>query len=290
MDTADAPLIAATRRMWQAIEPIHMSVYFAPEPADDARRIGLRGYWMGYFTGRLAPLGAVPAQAATALLYVFAPAMVERAIPDAWQYAKPHDIVTSRITSAASALRRQFPQPDLARFELLAGLLWEAVSGCPFDGRPLAAAWSQTPRPDDAVAAAWLAATIVREHRGEGHVLAAVAAGLRRIEAALTHAATGAITLDTLQRSRGWDHAQLKASTSSLTARGLLDDNGQLTSKGQALRHGIEHKTDQLASAPARHLGEERVRRVTEVAAPLSRQLIDSGLVPVPNPAGASRP
>ncbi len=49
-----------------------MSVYFAPEPADDARRIGLRGYWMGYFAGRLAPLGTVPAQAATAVLYVFA--------------------------------------------------------------------------------------------------------------------------------------------------------------------------------------------------------------------------
>lgn len=290
MDTADAALTAATRRMWQAIEPIHMSVYFAAEPADDARRIGLRGYWMGYFAGRLAPLGTVPAQAATAVLYVFAPAMVERAIPDAWQYADPRDVVTSRITSVTSALRRQLPRPALAGFEQLADLLWEAVSGCPFDGRPLAAAWSQIPRPDDPVAAAWLAATIVREHRGDGHVLAAVAAGLRGIEAALTHAATGAITLDTLQRSRGWDTAQLNAATSLLTARGLLDDNGRLTGKGRALRRGIEHKTDQLAAAPARHLGGALARRVTDLAAPLSRQLIDSSLVPVPNPAGATRP
>jgi hypothetical protein len=171
MDTADASLTAATRRMWQAIKPIQMSVYFAPEPADDAQRIGLRGYWMGYFA-----------------------------------------------------------------------------------------------------------------------VLAAVAVGLRGIEAALTHTATGAITLDTLQRSRGWDTAQLNAAASSLTARGLLDGKGRLTGKGRALRRGIEHTTDRLASAPATHLGEDLVRRVIDLAAPLSRQLIDSGLVPVPNPDGAPRP
>lgn len=68
MDTADASLTAATRRMWQAVEPIRISVYFAAEPADDARGIGLRGYWMGCFAGRLARLGTVPAQAAAAVL------------------------------------------------------------------------------------------------------------------------------------------------------------------------------------------------------------------------------
>lgn len=215
--------------------------------------------------------------------------MVERAIPDAWRYADPGDVVTSRITGVTSALRRQLPRPALAGFEQVADLLREAVSGCRFDGRPLAAAWSQIPRPGDP-AAAWLAAIIVGEHRGDGHVLAAVAAGLCGIEAALTHAATGAITLDTLQRSRGRDTARRNAATSSLTARGLLDDSGRLTGKGRALRRGIEHKTGQLAAAPARHLGETLARRVTDLAAPLSRQLIDSSLVPVPDPAGATRP
>jgi hypothetical protein len=46
-----APTLA--RRFWQAIEPIHSAVYFAPEPAEAARRIGLRGYWMGYVASRV---------------------------------------------------------------------------------------------------------------------------------------------------------------------------------------------------------------------------------------------
>jgi hypothetical protein len=35
------------RRMWRALEPLHMTVYFSPEPRDAYRRAGLRGGWMG---------------------------------------------------------------------------------------------------------------------------------------------------------------------------------------------------------------------------------------------------
>jgi hypothetical protein len=53
------PIPTLARRLWEAIEPIHAVVYFAPEPAETARRIGLRGFWMGYFAGRAAPMGPV---------------------------------------------------------------------------------------------------------------------------------------------------------------------------------------------------------------------------------------
>ena len=68
------PTVTLARRFWAAIEPIHSVVYFAPEPLEAARKTGLRGFWMSYFAGRVAPLGPLPAPAVEAMTYGFAPA------------------------------------------------------------------------------------------------------------------------------------------------------------------------------------------------------------------------
>jgi hypothetical protein len=284
------PTPTLARRLWEAIEPIHAVVYFAPEPLAAARRIGLRGFWMGYFAGRVAPLGPVPPEAVAAMAYGFAPAMVARAIPDAWRFADPATVLDARVTSAADTLRHHLD--DDARHDLhtLADLLWTAVTGCPFDGRPLAAAWSRVPRPDDPVASAWLAATVLREHRGDGHVLAGVTAGLRGLDATVSFAATGAISRELIQPSRGWSDEDWDQSARRLRARGLLDRAGRLTKTGGALRRDVEDLTDRLAAAPVERLGETGVKEAIELATPISRHLVDAGVIPVPNPIGAPRP
>jgi Helix-turn-helix family len=284
------PTPTLARRFWEAIEPIHAVVYFDPGPIEAARKIGLRGFWMGYFAGRVAPLGPVPPEAVAAMAYGFAPGMVERAIPDAWKYADPAAVVGARITSAADALRHHLDGPAIASLAELSGLLWEAIAGCRFEGRPLSAAWSQVPRPADEVASAWLAATILREHRGDGHVLAGVGAGLRGIDATLTFVATGAITREIIQPTRGWSDEDWQQSARRLQAMGLLDRQGRLTKTGGALRRDVEDLTDRLAAAPVERLGETGVKQAIELAAPISRHLIDGGVVPVPNPIGAPRP
>jgi hypothetical protein len=284
------PTQTLARRFWAAIEPIHATVYFAPEPAEAARKAGLRGFWMNYFASRVAPLGPVPAEAVGAMAYGFAPAMVARAIPDAWRFASPSAVLEARLTSAPEALRHHVDAAVLDCVPELTGLLWEAVAGCRFDSRPLAAAWSAVPRPSDPVAAAWLAATILREHRGDGHVLAGVASGLRGIDASVTFAATGAITRAMIQPTRGWRDEDWEQSVRRLQARGLLDSGGRLTKSGGALRRDVEDLTDRLAAGPVERLGSTGVERAIELATPISRHLIDSGLIPVPNPIGAPRP
>ncbi|MGH3164735.1 MAG: SCO6745 family protein, partial [Trebonia sp.] len=105
------------------------------------------------------------------MAYGFAPHLVARAIPDAWKFASPEAVLEARITSAAEVLRRQLkdvPAADDGPVGELAPLLWQAVDGCRFDGRPLAAAWSSVPRPQDPFQSLWLAATVLREHRGDG--------------------------------------------------------------------------------------------------------------------------
>ena len=47
------------RQLWQAYEPYHAIVYWAPEARSATDALGCSGYWMGYFGMRAAPLGHV---------------------------------------------------------------------------------------------------------------------------------------------------------------------------------------------------------------------------------------
>ncbi len=284
------PTVTLARRFWAAIEPIHSVVYFAPEPLEAARKTGLRGFWMSYFAGRVAPMGPLPAPAVEAMTYGFSPAIVSRAIPDAWKFASAESVLAARLESAPEALRRHVDGSLLAKAGELADLLWQAVEGCRFDGRPLAAAWAGVPRPADQVGALWLATTVLREHRGDGHVLAGVAHGLRGLDATVTFAATGAITRAMIQPTRGWTDEDWAQSSRRLAARGLLDSGGRLTKTGGALRREVEDLTDRLAAGPVERLGSTGVELAIELATPISRHLMDTGLIPLPNPIGAPRP
>jgi hypothetical protein len=285
------PTVTLARRFWAAIEPVHAIVYFAPQPLEAARKTGLRGFWMSYFASRVAPLGALPAPAVEAMTYGFAPSMVARAIPDAWKFAAPEAVLAARLSSAPAALREQVDPVLLKPAGELADLLWEAVAGCRFDGRPLAAAWAGVPRPaGDPVGDLWLATTVLREHRGDGHVLAGVAHGLRGLDATVTFAATGAISRAMVQPTRGWTDEDWAQSSRRLQARGLLDTGGRLTKTGGTLRRDVEDLTDRLAAGPVERLGSTGVERAIDLATPISRHLMDTGVVPVPNPIGAPRP
>jgi hypothetical protein len=277
------------RRLWYAIEPLHAVVYFDQRPTDALKDLGLRGFWMSYFAGRFAPLGPLGPEPAAAMAYGFAPAMVARALPDAWRYARPDRIVAARLASATTVLS-DVPTPIRADVAELVSLLVTAAAACRYEGRPIAAGWLAIAPPSDDLGQLWLYATVLREHRGDGHVNAAVAAGLRGLDATLTHVATGAMTRSIIQPSRGWSDHEWDQSLHRLQARGLLDRDARLTRTGGALRTEIEATTDRLAAGPVERLGQTGVERVIELATPISRHLIDTGVVPVPNPIGVPRP
>jgi hypothetical protein len=276
------------RRLWEAVEPLHAVVYFAPETAAAAKAVGLPSWWMGYFAGRVAPLGPLGEPPATAMLFGFAPRMVARSLPDAWKYAEPSVVLRSRMDAVEAALKRILPAD--AALEELADLLEQAVAGCDHAARPLAAAWSSVARPDGPAGRVWLAATVLREHRGDGHVLSAVAAGLRGLDTTLTHIGSGAVTREVIQLNRGWSDDDWDESVARLTGQGVLDGELKLTDAGILLRQRIEDETDRLATGPLEALGEEGIAAVLRIAVPLSRQVFDAGAIPLPNPMGAPRP
>ncbi|HEY2575119.1 MAG TPA: hypothetical protein VGI74_02315, partial [Streptosporangiaceae bacterium] len=167
----------AARVMWTLFEPVHAVVYFSPEARSAFVEAGLRGFWRGYFAGRAAPLGMTGPGVVTASFYNFAPSMVARAIPGIWELITPEEALRVRRTGAVRALRELLGdlEPDAPA---VADLLWRAAGELDFPGRVLGAANAGLAVPGDGLARLWLAATVLREHRGDGHFAALLAAGL----------------------------------------------------------------------------------------------------------------
>src|SRR6201990_176125 len=94
------------RRFYDRFEPVHAVTYFAPEARAALDALGYRGFWMGYFAARSAPLGIVSPEVVTATFYNFAPERVAKALPSAWQIAGPDAALRARQDSAVEALRR----------------------------------------------------------------------------------------------------------------------------------------------------------------------------------------
>ena len=122
----------AARRLWTLLEPIHAVTYFSPEARAAFEAAGLRGFWRGYFAGRLAPLGAVEAPVATAVLFGFAPGMVARGVPGVWSLATPSEALDARLAGVEPVLHRLWPSaPPPRLLELLAPAAQAPVAGRP---------------------------------------------------------------------------------------------------------------------------------------------------------------
>jgi hypothetical protein len=128
------------RELWRVFEPVHAVTYFAPECTEAMRSLGLKGFWMGYFASRAAPLGAVGPGPVAASFFNFKPTMVARALPDAWSFASPAAVIEARRGAAASALRRLRPQIDAdaaALVDILGRLVATARERAGSSSRPI---------------------------------------------------------------------------------------------------------------------------------------------------------
>ena len=275
-------------RAHRAVEPLHSHLYFAPEHDEHLAALGLKPGRMAYFAGRAAPMGAVGAGVVTATFYNFSPSLVAHLIPRAWTLATPEQVLPARLDAARASLTRLLgadagDAPEVAE---LAGLLREACSVLTPEGRPLYAGHADQPWPEEPLLQMWHGATLLREHRGDGHIAALVAAGLGGLEALITYTATGrGFTEAGAKATRGWRDEEWAACCGRLAERGLVDDAG-LTDDGKALRARVESATDAMSAAPWEHLGPERTDRVLELAKGLARTLVAGGAFRSPALAG----
>ena len=275
----DPALVARAHR---AVEPLHSHLYFAPEHDEAFSALGLKPGRMSYFAGRAAPMGAVGAGVVTATFYNFSPSLVAHMIPRAWTLASPEQVIDARFGAARASLTRLLGSevvdgPEVAQ---LAGLLREACTALTPEGRPLYAGHADLPWPGEPLLDLWHAASLLREHRGDGHIAALLHADLNGLEALITHTVTGrGFTEPAARATRGWSEDEWNAEAAALTERGLLDDGG-LTTAGQDLRTRVEAETDVLSADPWLALGEDTTARVVELARGLAKILVGNGAYP----------
>jgi hypothetical protein len=276
------------RQMWQLLEPIHALVYYAPEVFEEFAALGYEvdTRWPSYFALRSAPLGTASAELVAATFYSFSPRMVAKHVPTS--IAAPDEILRARLRGVDRALRRllgdMIDGPDLAEAARLARSVAEAASTA---GRPLAAANAALPWPAEPHLALWQAATIIREHRGDGHVAALLTVGLDPCESLVSFAAVGAAPTEVFA-SRQWTDPEWTQARSRLTTRGWVDSEGKATVAGRAGRDAVEKLTDQLAAAPWRAIG-PAAGRLAQLVMPVMMAVVQSGLLPAQSTLGIKR-
>ena len=306
--------------MWTLFEPIHAVTYFTAEARSAYERAGLRGFWRGYFAGRAAPLGVAgagsaaaptgPASAASAAVvaasfFNFAPAFVARAIPGVWELITPEEALRVRLAGAAESLGRLLAGQE-AEAAVAADLLWRAIDELDCSGRVLAAANAALPVPpaEDAAASPapsasaapsaaaglgrlWQAATLLREHRGDGHFAALAAADIDGCEAVVLRCCLD-LRREDMQPVRGWTDEAWDGALSRLAARGWVGADGALTSAGREAHAAVEDTTDRAASRPWARLGPEATEEIAAALTPLARAC--AAALPYPSPIGVPAP
>ncbi|MFE3941341.1 hypothetical protein ACFXPV_05585 [Streptomyces sp. NPDC059118] len=274
--------LGRVRQLWHLLEPLHAVLYYAPESFEEAAALGFRTdeRWPSYFAWRAAPLGEVGAGRVAETFYSFSPAMVREYVPAVWSVASADAVLAARTRAVGRAYRALLGErtdgPELAE---AAALLRHVVEAADTVARPLAAANAALSWPDEPHLVLWHAATILREHRGDGHLAALVGAGLDPVESLVSFAAIGAARPEVFA-SRGWSDEKWRAAGRRLVERGLLTEGGTATEAGRALRADVERRTDEEAAAPWRALGEEERERLVELLGPLWVAAIGSGLLP----------
>jgi len=307
---------AGSRAMWTLFEPIHAVTYFTPEGRSAYERAGLRGFWRGYFAGRAAPLGAAGPAVVAASFFNFAPAFVARAIPGVWELITPEEALRARLAGATSALGRLLAGQE-AQAATAARLLWRAIGELDFSGRVLASANAALPVPGDGkgdadggdgydgdgsrggsgggdgsrggggLAGLWQAATLLREHRGDGHFAALAAADVDGCEAVVLRCGLD-LRREDMQPVRGWTDAAWDDALSRLAARGWVAADGTLTSAGREAHAAVEDATDRAASRPWARLGPEATAEIAAALTPLARAC--ATVLPYPSPIGLPAP
>ncbi|MFE9679640.1 hypothetical protein ACFYO5_36975 [Streptomyces sp. NPDC006259] len=282
---------AQARRLWHLLEPLHAVLYYAPEAFEEARALGYptEERWGSYFPFRAAPLGPVSTEAVVSAFYSFQPGMVARYVEDAWKVAGPEAVLAARRRGVDRQYRTLFgdlvDSPELAEAAALARRAAEAAGTA---GRPLAAANAALEWPCEPHLQLWQAATVLREHRGDGHLAALLLAGLDPAESLVSFAAIGAAPGERFA-SRGWTREEWAAASERLTARGLLEADGTATEAGRDLRRRVERDTDRMALGPWQTLGPESTERLAVLLGDYWVAVLGSGLLPSENTLGIGK-
>jgi hypothetical protein len=200
---------------------------------------------------------------------------VARHIPKVWRTTTPEAAIAARQAGCVKALRRILgDHVNSAGFARAAELLTKAATSAPFEGRPMYAALRALPIPNDIVGGLFHAASLVREHRGDGHIAALMSEGVGGLEAHVLFALEMGMRAEKFGRIHHLPVAQLAALIDGMRDRGLIGDDGWLSEEGRAVKQRVEALTDDLAAKPYDSLQPGELDELMAALEPLAALLL----------------
>ena len=277
--TPDA-VAAATpaRRLRDALEPVAMHAVWSRATNAALAERGLN-FLTGYVCGRGAALGSVPSAVVAATFAVFEPGLIDQLWTEGRSHLDLEELIAVRDRATAASLRDVLgaaaTEADVSR---VAESLERAVDGVDGTGRVLFAALRSRPRPDDPYGRLWRAADLVREHRGDSHVAACVAAGLDPVRMGVLSETWVGYPVGEYSGTRAWPPEVLAAAVARLEADGMIAD-GAITDRGRRFRDDIEAATDAAQAELIEALG-DRLGALTEELDGWSKLCVEAGAFP----------
>ena len=123
----------------------------------------------------------------------------------------------------------------------------------------------------------WRAADLLREHRGDSHVISWAVGGADAVEVLLLTEQWWGMPARSYTPSRGWQGPDMDAGFERLERRGLMKGE-KLTDAGRAFREEIEVRTDELDDRYQR--ARRRPRRTARTSRSLVEAIIAAGSYP----------
>jgi len=130
------------------------------------------------------------------------------------------------------------------------------------------------PIPDEVVARLFHAASLLREHRGDGHIAALMIEGVGGLEAHVLFALDMGMPAEKFGRIHHLPAAQLAAVIDGMRDRGLIGDDGWLSEPGRAVKQRVEALTDDLAARPYESLEPDELDELMATLEPLATLLL----------------
>ena len=242
------------RESWKNLEGYHTLVYFAPEAINLYQQAGL-DFILGYFASRSASMGKVSDKVVASCFYVFKPELVSMAIPKAWEIIEPEKLTELRYQAADAALVRILgndkDSEDIATAATIARKIAESASDH-FVGRPLFSGHCQIKWPTEPYMVLFHAQTLIREFRGDGHMISLVANEVGPLEALILHGAADIdVPISFLKSTRGWSDTEWNEVVTQMINKNLITKDNEklkLTDSGSELKDKVESMTDRLSS------------------------------------------
>lgn len=265
------------RRLRDALEPIATQGWWGRPPNDRLAALGL-GFLDGYVWSRAAALGEPAPAVVVAAFGVFEPGLISAVYEQGRATAARDDVLQAREEGAVETLTGLVEADDAAA---IADPLLAALGLLDGMARPLFSALRELPLPSSPQGRLWRAAELVREHRGDGHLAAAVSAGFEVVELNVLTELWLGFGLGEYSGTRGFGPDVIAAASDRLERAGLVAA-GALTTDGLAARLALEDATDRSQHALIAALGSS-VDAIVAASEAVSGALVDAGTFP-PDP------